>query len=540
MTQISSAGRVNPPLNRAYTGGAFLYASLTGEYRASQHIAEWMNHQAAWPGLTGWNFSRSYNGRTLGEQWSALEVAERIRLRDNLRVLNQAGYAVGMPLLEAQRTSYHHPHWTVDDELVVMERSYSHPNRVVTLSKAPQYRKDVLAYTGATAHEGLTPFVEGVIASEIRRGMFVPESNASVLVLITRDGHTTDLAHGGLNGWAPAFHAGTMRLAYIASIETGGHALRMAELDSTGNVVGSIMQLVSTQLGHLSDPAWSTDGMTLAFTADLGDGEAVYVLDMTDLSLLKVRIDNAATTWDPAWSPDGSLWISSDRGGIYNLYEVSLADSSATQRTRVITGAMEPSVASDGERVAYAHYTAEGFNVALLDSSRWLDEPVAVSVETVGRDVFSTPDSLLAVDSSGTHSNYSPLPYMAPNYAMPSYGVGDELSFGATVYGQDPVSLLAWKLSAHLGIESILPEIAASLTYRELPVDIRLSPFANTEELLQLNLGIDSHGDSLYFYDTHWKHTSTTGLTVFQQIHLDRGKWRTTAVPYAVLVHRTQ
>jgi WD40-like Beta Propeller Repeat len=538
ITQLSSAGRVNPPLNRAYTGGAYLYASLTGEFRASQHIAEWMGHQAAWPGLTGLNFSRSYNGRTLGSQWNALEAAQRDRLRDQMRELYNAGYAVGTPLLENEHTSYLHPKWTLEGELIVAERSYNQPNRVVSLSPAPGYRKDVVAYTGASAHEGLTPFLGGVIVSEIRRGMLTPEENTSVLVLVTRDGRTKDLAAGGLNGWAPAFHAESMMLAYIAPVPEGGMALRMVELDVTGNAVGTIKQDFLTRLGHLSDPSWSADGKLLAFTADLGEGEAIYVFDLADYSLRRVQIENAAVTWDPAFSPDGTLWLSSDLAGIFNLYEVSLSDSSAMQRSRVVTGALEPSISSDGARVAYAHYTAEGFNVALLDSSRWLNESVAVDVETVSRDVFAQPDTLLTTGIIGSSQSYSPLPHMAPNYAMPSYANADEMSFGATVFGRDPVGLLSWNLTARMGVESIQPYVHSTITYRGLPVNLSLSAYSYPDELLEVVRAIDNTGDTLYYLDPQWERELNLGLTAFQTIHLDKGKWRATAVPYAGLVQR--
>ncbi|MCB2211296.1 hypothetical protein KQI52_04205 [bacterium] len=532
------AGRVNPPLNRAYTGGAFLYGSMASEYLGYRHINDLMAEQAAWPGMMDWNFRRAYNGRNVTDHWNAMERAWRDQLRPRMRRLYELGYAVGTRLLEAPRTSYQHPQWTVEGELVVSENSYDRPNRIVMLSQGPEYAERPVAWTGYTAHEGVSPFLEGVIVSEIRRDLWTAEKTESMLVLVTRDGRVSDMAEGGLNGWAPAFHAESMRLAYVGPLEGGGVGLWVAPLGINGKVTGDPVLHMSTILGSINDPAWSRDGKLLAFAADLGDGEAAYVLELAKHKLTRVRIEGANATWDPSFGPGRSLWVSADRDGIFNLYEVDLDSVAAMKRTRVVTGAMEPAVSEDGSRVAYSHYTNDGFSTALLDSSRWLNTATPVFVEPVSVAAFAEQDSLLNPVVFGETWNYSPLSHLKPNYAMPTYANGDEAGVGLSVYGRDPVGLLSWSVSSRFGLESSQPDIAATVTYRDLPVDVSLSVYNYPDEYPEWSRTTDGNGNPVAVRDYVWKRQWDSGLTAYQPLYFDHGPWRTSAVPFAGLTHR--
>ncbi|GBE30217.1 hypothetical protein BMS3Bbin04_01249 [bacterium BMS3Bbin04] len=123
---------------------------------------------------------------------------------------------------------------------------------------------------------------------------------------------------------------------------------------------------------------------------------------------------------------------------------------------------------------------------------------------------------------------------MAPNYAMPSYSSTDEAGVGIRVFGRDPIGILSWNVAAHVGLESQMPNASANITYRDLPVDLSLSTFSYPDELLEANL---DQNNSLIF-DSVWKQEWDIGLTAFQRIHLDQGKWRTTALPFVGLTQR--
>lgn len=538
LDRIAVPGTVNPPPGRAYTGGAFLFGSLASEFRAYERLADWMRKQAAYPAFTGFSFRRAYNDRSLSDQYVALEQAWRAQLRERMKRLYDAGYAVGKPLLKEDRTSYRHPAWGVEGGLVVAETSYDRPRRLLGLSGPMLGRDRDLGDRGYTAHDGVAPFLNGVIVSEIRRARRVPQETRSVLVLVTADGRTTDLKPGGLDGWAPAFHARTRKLAYIAPAAGGGFALRTVPLSVRGNVSGEATDLLATTLGSISDPAWSNDGTRLAFAADLGNGERVYVLDVRDGSLMRVAIEGADATWDPAFSSRGTLWVSADVAGVFDLFEVDLERSTALRRTRVLTGAFEPAPAQDGKRVAYAHYTREGFNLALLDSTRWANEPAELTVGDAAISEFTAADTLLAPDVFGMETTYSPLRHLAPNYAIPSLRHGDEYTLGASVYGRDPVGLLSWRVTGRFGFESGMAELGAALTYRGLPVDLTASAYSYPDRLTEYR-GVYRNGQLQEPRPVStWQRETDLALTAHQPFHFDRGPWRSALQPFAGVVTR--
>jgi hypothetical protein len=85
---------------------------------------------------------------------------------------------------------------------------------------------------------------------------------------------------------------------------------------------------------------------------------------------------DAAVDRDPWWSPDGRwLYFSSDRSGVPNVYAIDTATEHLWQVTNVLTGAAKPSVSPDGKLLAYEQYSAEGWEVRLLDldPATWLD-----------------------------------------------------------------------------------------------------------------------------------------------------------------------
>lgn len=85
---------------------------------------------------------------------------------------------------------------------------------------------------------------------------------------------------------------------------------------------------------------------------------------------------DVANDRDPTWSPDGHyLFFNSDRSGIPNIYAIDLRSEELWQVTNVRTGAARPSISPDFTRLAYEQYSANGWDVRLmdLDPADWLD-----------------------------------------------------------------------------------------------------------------------------------------------------------------------
>ena len=78
---------------------------------------------------------------------------------------------------------------------------------------------------------------------------------------------------------------------------------------------------------------------------------------------------------EPDWSPDGrTLFFTSERSGVPNIWAIDLDTEQLYQVTNVLTGATKPSISPDGGLLAYQEYHALGWQVMLLelDHSQWL------------------------------------------------------------------------------------------------------------------------------------------------------------------------
>ena len=122
-------------------------------------------------------------------------------------------------------------------------------------------------------------------------------------------------------------------------------------------------------LGTVFGVRWSPDGRS--FAVDWFDGK-IRRCDLIGRDGSRRRLGDSLSEWrDAAFAPDGkSLYLSSDRTGIYNIYRQDLSNDSLAQLTSVVGGAFEPEASPDGTRLAFAGYDASGFGLWLLDSLR--------------------------------------------------------------------------------------------------------------------------------------------------------------------------
>jgi Tol biopolymer transport system component len=115
----------------------------------------------------------------------------------------------------------------------------------------------------------------------------------------------------------PAFAPGGGQLAFAAGTIAGEPTV-IALMNVDGSNYSPLAGTGSSDFG----PAWSPDGLRIAFVSyALGDQD-LWVMSFTGRDLVQIT-SGAATDVGPSWSPDGSLIVfASDRGegGSFDLY----------------------------------------------------------------------------------------------------------------------------------------------------------------------------------------------------------------------------
>ena len=119
--------------------------------------------------------------------------------------------------------------------------------------------------------------------------------------------------------------------------------------------------------GDAAGPSWSPHGFRIAYWRQIGGQRDIATVSATAAEAQPATqpepvpvTDDAATDWDPVWSPDGTyLFFGSDRGGSLNLWRVAI-----DERTGKTRGLPEPvtlpapwsghySISRDGSRIIY-------------------------------------------------------------------------------------------------------------------------------------------------------------------------------------------
>lgn len=278
----------------------------------------------------------------------------------------------------------------------------------------------------------------------------------------------------GLRASEPTVSPDGARVAYVVN-KQGTSYLYVSDLDGpTGAPLGPPRKLVpNARFDQVYTPRWSPDGTRIAFSAWTSGGyRDIRVVDVTTGDLTEITHDRALDT-GPVFSPDGkTLFFSSDRTGIANIYAHDLATGALKQVTNVVNGAFQPDVDSQGKRMVYVGYTHEGYDLfeLALDPSTWTD--AREYVDTRGK--LTIAPRGLAI----TPKPYNPWPTLRPyawDFTMAPDAFGQAVT--VTTRGSDVVGMHFFAASITASFNRGVSATDLFYLFRNMPFDTRARLF---------------------------------------------------------------
>ncbi|MBI3765797.1 MAG: PD40 domain-containing protein, partial [Ignavibacteriales bacterium] len=121
---------------------------------------------------------------------------------------------------------------------------------------------------------------------------------------------------------------------------------------------------------------------TIVFDYSIKDGRDIASIP-AEAGNVTFLVATPSDERNAVFTADGSRMIfSSDKSGIFNLYEYDMTTKETVQLTNVLGGAFMPTINNRGQ-IAFSSYSSTGYKISMLDSIRPVEKPSTYLQATV-------------------------------------------------------------------------------------------------------------------------------------------------------------
>ncbi len=417
-----------PSGNAAYAYGVGFHAYLADRYGAEKFATLADATSGRVPYTASRVFKRVF-GRSLGDLWRDYEAS----------LAAAAAAAPASTLAEPQQLTHHG--FTVSGPRFAEPRCATCAPTIVYAVRTP----DDFPTLNEVAIDGSAPIpltrrYLGSTSAVSARTIYFDQQELRRNVGVYSDIYAFDRESGGVTRMTSEARlidpdlSPDRRTLVCAQNLAGRRDLVLFRLDSK-----RVETLLSAPETQFNAPRWSPDGRSIAVERHrLGALPDVVVVDVATRAVQVVAASGRARIVTPAWRPDGGAIVAavSEADGPFNLYEFAVDGTRARQLTDLAGGAIWPDVSADGRTIAFAGYTAKGYDVFTVSY------PAVASGDRTNAffDVAATDaGSVQPAEGAPPPSKpYSPWPTLAPtSWAPVVQSDSNGVRVGAGVFGYD-------------------------------------------------------------------------------------------------------
>jgi hypothetical protein len=378
-------------------------------------------------------------GKSFHAEWLQWQEASRERAEAEARAIEERGLTVSQPLT-AWGYRQMGPRFSPDGSLLAYTSRRPTRFREIRLMRPDGQGDRRLALRNSGTALAWTPDGRALVYDEIEvRRAFESYSDLRVVDVARRRVRKLTV---GQRAREPDVAPDGRTVVFVRQ-DADRSELALIGLDGAGQ-----RDLTRSEAGvQWSAPHWLPEGRAVVASRWVPGGFLDLVrVDAASGEVVELTHDRAKDV-EPTVTPDGThVVFRSDRDGVSNLYALRLSDGVILRVTNVVGGAFGPDVSPDGRTVAFAAYSARGYDVHVAP----LDLAALTAAEPFVDPYPPSPPQPPPVDAPDRP--YQPLPHLRPRFWSPYVRHASEAwLFGAVTAGADPLLRHVYGLDAHWG-----------------------------------------------------------------------------------------